>query len=940
MPNSAVPLSIPLHFQLSGRPQYRQGPVLPKDWRTKWRPEEPNTVSNASVKQTEESPTDQILEDWPDTDVKQWALCMTAWDARGDKGVVTYDEKFTSTINQDHRKTDTPQIAVADEYGNQVKDETNVPTTSAQIARYKAITGDPRGGRRVAVGLYDGSVWIFQENRPQSAVSTPLNEVNEKARVSSRSSFSFMPTASPPSVQSPTQTTRRADVESFTSPTAVSATTDVMASASPVKSCETDVEEKLEHQWHAGRERHSMVGGMMEALGLQETDHSHERSHGETTDLKAQNGSTSPRQKVRSGNERSSLRNLDNEERDTNNSEIAKSLAEAGLMSAIGIGGGRKNAGGAGIISHGSAHSTHAQSSSSRVGEEDAPPSASANDTCMIESLEPIILLQCPSDAPVVRIETLTSAQQDVLAILQADSVLTLCSLGETLTARSVDLKAVRKADEEPHDSSTSATSSLPFARLAALRSQTASPAPAMSRTNSSIPQSNTPNYSGARGNQFMNLIHENNSCKSQLIMCYDDQRKRIVILDSTGGIKVVQELDDIGEIPPSASVAPFIDYIEVFYINNRGCLQAKKVYINAQNSVNEGDAISDSITTPLSSASAFLRREGFSRPSSKPASVMEDSPETKQVIDLGDQGLASKARGLACFHDDLIVSWNDRDIYMGRRVGDSLISVDVTEKTNLRRILIHSHDILLLFDVSTNNSTPCKKELTIFRCQDRVEVLHISASGHIEKDTAQIFHLHSEIDTISALEGSSNAVLASGRTNDDRLVLYNGENVIWQGEANNSLPNLQITASLPLGMDRIVLCLCECSVQFLLVLLICLKADGHILMSSLSELVNGQLDVPAKNIDSYVGTVTLLQTIENTRTQAKLIFGGTEQGDIIIWNAADLTRLFQRSLLTSPIVSFIPIGHDDNALRLHGTVACVSADGTVAFISLDGLKE
>ncbi|PWN36966.1 uncharacterized protein FA14DRAFT_8382 [Meira miltonrushii] len=115
--------------------------------------------------------------------------------------------------------------------------------------------------------------------------------------------------------------------------------------------------------------------------------------------------------------------------------------------------------------------------------------------------------------------------------------------------------------------------------------------------------------------------------------------------------------------------------------------------------------------------------------------------------------------------------------------------------------------------------------------------------------------------------------------------------------------------------------------------------SSGHLTICPMTNLVDGNIPEPKDSTSAFSGKVTLLQTVVNPRTNSRHIIGGTEEGDIILWDATTLKCQMQRSVLTSPIVAFVAIGNKDNALRLHGSVACVAADSTIAFIVLDELQ-
>lgn len=229
--------------------------------------------------------------------------------------------------------------------------------------------------------------------------------------------------------------------------------------------------------------------------------------------------------------------------------------------------------------------------------------------------------------------------------------------------------------------------------------------------------------------------------------------------------------------------------------------------------------------------------------------------------------------------------------------------------------------------------------------------MLGISSTGELEPLGSPIFTLAGNAgESIAVLDGCPTSPLSCLRTEDNRLLIRSDKATVWRGTAAHDDTNHpRITASLPFSMERIVLALSEYGGEIvpqkmkshrLIRSMAMIIASGHLVLSSLGDLVAGKLPSPKKGAYRHFGVVTLLQTATNPRTNAKHVLGGTEEGDVIVWDANTLEHQRHFSTLTSPIVAFVALGNQDNALRLQGCVACVSADGTVAILLLDGLKE
>lgn len=140
----------------------------------------------------------------------------------------------------------------------------------------------------------------------------------------------------------------------------------------------------------------------------------------------------------------------------------------------------------------------------------------------------------------------------------------------------------------------------------------------------------------------------------------------------------------------------------------------------------------------------------------------------------------------------------------------------------------------------------------------------------------------------------------------------------LWKGNAPES-PRLGCL--LPLSMERIVVAL----------------PSGHLGLASLAELAMGKVPAAKDDGDGAPGTVCLLETVVNTRTQTKHIVAATKEGDVAFYDVNSLQLQVVHSLLTSPVVRLFVL--DAEGPRLKGCMAAVGADGTVAVFLLDGLK-
>jgi len=151
--------------------------------------------------------------------------------------------------------------------------------------------------------------------------------------------------------------------------------------------------------------------------------------------------------------------------------------------------------------------------------------------------------------------------------------------------------------------------------------------------------------------------------------------------------------------------------------------------------------------------------------------------------------------------------------------------------------------------------------------------------------------------------------------------------------DVKRSQEEVSVVSILPLSMERVVVALS--SGQLVLSPLLDLTTRR----SYRDEIVLKDSDLRSETSSKYNGTISLLQLVSNLRTSSKHIIGGTEEGDVMIWDSTTLKLQADWSLFTSPVTTVIQFGSSDNAVRLHGCLLIISSDGTMSIIGLDGFK-
>ncbi|KAF8065183.1 hypothetical protein FPV67DRAFT_1501698 [Lyophyllum atratum] len=158
-----------------------------------------------------------------------------------------------------------------------------------------------------------------------------------------------------------------------------------------------------------------------------------------------------------------------------------------------------------------------------------------------------------------------------------------------------------------------------------------------------------------------------------------------------------------------------------------------------------------------------------------------------------------------------------------------------------------------------------------------------------------------------------------AGRTGQSRI--------LWQAGLPKSEPSPKpmVTSLLPIELDFIVQ---GC-------------ADGRLRRSSLMQMIAGS-DTPSQpdntSTQALNGFVTGLHLVHNPRTKERFIVGGGDDGSIAFWTIDHLKLCARWTLFTTCLSSAIQVEDTQNG-PLKGCVLCISTDGTIAVIVVDGFQ-
>ncbi|KAH9891906.1 WD40 repeat-like protein [Cubamyces lactineus] len=114
--------------------------------------------------------------------------------------------------------------------------------------------------------------------------------------------------------------------------------------------------------------------------------------------------------------------------------------------------------------------------------------------------------------------------------------------------------------------------------------------------------------------------------------------------------------------------------------------------------------------------------------------------------------------------------------------------------------------------------------------------------------------------------------------------------------------------------------------------------ADGRLCRSSLLSLAQNDSVTNQTSDFSLPGAILALDVVTNARTGERIVVGGADDGTIAMWSL-DTLKLYARwTMFTTPLARTISL-HDEKMGRLHGCILCVSQDGTIAVVAVDGFQ-
>ncbi|KAI0823988.1 WD40 repeat-like protein [Trametes gibbosa] len=303
---------------------------------------------------------------------------------------------------------------------------------------------------------------------------------------------------------------------------------------------------------------------------------------------------------------------------------------------------------------------------------------------------------------------------------------------------------------------------------------------------------------------------------------------------------------------------------------------------------------------------------------------VSIDRIEVGVDIDLGELGLTEPLLGLRAHDGDAdarICAWSAHELLIGTWAYGGLVKTPMLAVPGVQeaRWIDHNSCTLLFLDriavyrIPSTSADQGSVEMHPCLVQavpiSPYEAAALTPNGHAistrVKNGRRRIH-HTALDPTDANEIFRTHALWKART-----------------DAFAPHPAPRISSILPLDLDSIVVG----------------YTDGRISRTSFQE-VTQKGNTPAVQDSDFAlpGPILAMDVIHNTRTRERVVVGGSDDGTIAVWALESLKLCARWTVFTTPLACVVSL-EDEDVGRLHGCMLCISQDGTIAVVAVDGLQ-
>ncbi|KAI0770640.1 WD40 repeat-like protein [Fomes fomentarius] len=363
---------------------------------------------------------------------------------------------------------------------------------------------------------------------------------------------------------------------------------------------------------------------------------------------------------------------------------------------------------------------------------------------------------------------------------------------------------------------------------------------------------------------------------------------------------------------------------LTLFYANSSGRLISRSLRVNDALPPSPPDLPDSHSSTHLPLPNPFKVLKSLST-DHIPDTVKDAAVERIEIedeVDNGDIGLPSPVIGLRAqgVADDVrLCAWSSMEMLVLPWTGSTLKKSSETRTSTIQDVKWIDHEsISVLFS-------------------DRVELYHVSSIAEKEQGS----NLQTQLaQTIPFTAGDIAALVPGGHVvsthvkHGRRRVHYTSldpaisdssakTRTLWKARKEVSTESeTRISSMLPHELDSIIIG----------------YADGLLSRTTLFELARHSSDSSQKSDMPLPGAIVSMEVVKNHRTGERALIGGADDGTIAVWSHDTLKLCARWTLFTTPLARVISL-EDEKVGRLHGCALCISQDGTIAVIAIDGYQ-
>ncbi|OSC98008.1 WD40 repeat-like protein [Trametes coccinea BRFM310] len=359
-----------------------------------------------------------------------------------------------------------------------------------------------------------------------------------------------------------------------------------------------------------------------------------------------------------------------------------------------------------------------------------------------------------------------------------------------------------------------------------------------------------------------------------------------------------------------------------LFYSNHTGRLVTRSLRVNdPPPSPSDLPESSSSNHLPLPNPFKALKALSTENVQETATDVVPERVDIGAQVEHEEIGLTEPVRGLRTHDGDadvMLCAWSAHELLVSKWCNGTLEKLPVLALSDLQDVRWIDHqsfsalfpDRVAVYSL-THSTAPaeggtsqCLRQTIPLSSYD---VAALTQGGHLV--STRVKNGRRRIHWASADQSDSVFAKATARA-------------LWKArtDAFAPVPAPRVSRILPLELDLVVFG----------------YTDGSLSRSSFKDAIRNARGISSDL--SLPGAILALDVVPNYRTGEHFLIGGADDGTIAIWSLETLKLCARWTLFTTPLSRIISL-HDEKVGRLHGCVLCVSQDGTIAVVALDGYQ-